>query len=97
MKYIITPFNKIFDINSTATVKEFWVFILFYFLISIIFKIIETTFFKTQYHLYFTLLMLVPKYTLGFRRLNDAGINKFLFLIPFINVFLASLPSKEIN
>jgi uncharacterized membrane protein YhaH (DUF805 family) len=40
--------------------------------------------------------MIIPYMAIGFRRLNDAGINKFLFLIPFVGLILAVYPSKKL-
>ena len=40
-------------------------------------------------------VMLIPYMAAGFRRLNDAKINKFLFLISFIVLILAAFPSKH--
>jgi uncharacterized membrane protein YhaH (DUF805 family) len=37
----------------------------------------------------------LPLITLGFRRLNDAGYNKWLFLIPIAGVLLATTPQDN--
>lgn len=48
-----------------------------------------------QLNIVYLLVMIIPYMAIGFRRLNDAGINRFLFLIPFVGLILAVFPSKE--
>lgn len=95
MKYILNPLKKINDINSKATVKEFFVFffiaLLLGIIVTILSRIFKLNYVSTIYRICY-LIILIP---LGFRRMNDAGLNKFLFLIPFINIFLALIPSKK--
>jgi len=38
--------------------------------------------------------MVVPFISLGFRRMNDANLSKWLSLIPLVNLILAGFPSK---
>ncbi|MFD1614930.1 DUF805 domain-containing protein [Gelatiniphilus marinus] len=96
MKYLITPFKKYFDISTKASIKEFWYFFLFYtFLISPMFGFLRGLYnINDNIALVIRIVLLIPFITIGFRRLNDAKINKWLFLIPFVNLILASSPSK---
>lgn len=91
MTYILDPFIKVFDFKGKATLKEFWLFFLFYLISGFIVIFIAAKFnieaLKTTYRL----LMLIPLTSLGFRRLNDAGFNKWLFLVPFVNLILAGI------
>jgi uncharacterized membrane protein YhaH (DUF805 family) len=91
MKYLIEPFKKILDFSGKSTIKEFWFFFLFSFLLSVIFGIISAIFNFEELKTIFRLVMVLPFISIGFRRLNDAGFNKWLFLIPFVNLILAGI------
>jgi uncharacterized membrane protein YhaH (DUF805 family) len=99
MKYIIQPFSKIFNISEKATLKEFWIFFLFYvFLISPIIGFSRgLDFFGDNIALVLRIIFLIPFITLGIRRLNETKFNKWLFLIPIVNLILAAFPSETEN
>ena len=99
MKYITQPFKKIFNISEKATLKEFWIFFLFYvFLISPIIGIFRgLDFFGDNIALVIRIIFLIPFLTLGIRRLNETKFNKWLFLIPIVNLVLAAFPPKIEN
>ena len=95
MKYYIKPFKKMLDFTGKSTNKEFWLFFLFHVIISGIIGFLRgLTGIEYLNEIYF-ICTLLPFIALGFRRLNDAGYNKWLFLIPFLNIVLACLPKKE--
>lgn len=97
MKYLITPFKKYFVINEKSSLKEFWYFFLILtFLINPFIGFFKG-FFDINYYAILTLriFFLIPFLTLGFRRLNETKFSKWLFLIPFVNLILASFPVKE--
>jgi uncharacterized membrane protein YhaH (DUF805 family) len=91
MKYLITPFKNVFDFKGTSTIKEFWYFVLITTIIHIFICLVKSS--LNMYYLgdIIRVITLLPFIALGFRRLNEAGINKFLFLIPFVNLILASM------
>ena len=95
MNYLIDPFKKMFDFSGKSNRKEFWLFyllLLFIFIvIAFLSKIIDN--YIITYGL--RILVLIPFYAIGFRRLNDASITKWLFLIPIVNLILAAMPSKQ--
>lgn len=97
MNYILNPFKQIFDINGRASLKEFWIFLLFYFFIIIpLLAFFKHSFdLERQFILIFRILMVAPFISLGFRRMNDANLSKWLFLIPLVNLILAGFPSKK--
>ena len=97
MKYIITPFKKMFNIKDKATVKEFWIYFTFLtFLISPLIGIIDgLSVIHKNYIIAFNIFFIIQFTTLGFRRLNETKFNKWLFLIPFVNLLLAVFPSKR--
>lgn len=95
MKYLTDPFVKMFDFNGKSSVKEFWIFILFQYIIIFILGIVGAMIdFRFLGKLYI-IISLIPFIALGFRRLKDAGFNQWLFLIPIANIILASIPKKE--
>jgi uncharacterized membrane protein YhaH (DUF805 family) len=95
MKYYFLAYKRIFDFQGKSSIKEFWVFTLInfivYFLIGILEGILEVDYIGTIA----SFITIVPFISLGFRRLNDAGINKWLFFIPIVNLVLASLKRAE--
>jgi uncharacterized membrane protein YhaH (DUF805 family) len=95
MKYLITPFKRVFDFKGTSNIKEFWYFVLITTLIHIFIGLIKSS--LDMYYLgdIIRVITLLPFIALGFRRLNEAGINKFLFLIPLVNLILASMEKVE--
>lgn len=95
MKYYWMPFKKCLDFKGKSSLKEFWFFVLINILVSFLIGFFK--FLHNIEHLgdVYTVLILLPIYALGFRRLNDAGVNKYLFLIPLVNIILAGLPSKK--
>ena len=97
MKYFMNAIKKWNDFTGKTDLKSFWMFFLIFTLSAIPIGFIRSiTGFENLYSIYST-LMLIPFAAAGFRRLNDAGLNKFLFLIPFVGLILAVFPSKEIN
>lgn len=95
MKYFITPFKKMFDVTGKSTVKEFWLFFLIDTLVAGVFGFISGIFGIGYIGDAYLIVSCLPFIALGFRRLNDAGYNKWLFLIPIANLILVSLDSKE--
>ncbi|MDN3494279.1 DUF805 domain-containing protein [Winogradskyella bathintestinalis] len=94
MKYFIKALRKWNDFSGKTDLKSFWMFFLFFSLSAIPIGIIRAlTGFEHLFTIYST-IMLIPYAAIGFRRLNDAGLNRFLFLIPFVNLILAVFPSK---
>lgn len=94
MKYLTDPFVKMFDFNGKSSVKEFWIFVLFQYIIMFILGIVGAMIdFRFLGKLYI-IISLIPFIALGFRRLKDAGFNQWLFLIPIANIILASIPKK---
>jgi uncharacterized membrane protein YhaH (DUF805 family) len=97
MKYFINAIKKWNDFTGKTDLKSFWMFFLIFSLLGFPIGFIRSLINFEQLFTVYIILMLVPYFAIGFRRLNDAGINKFLFLIPFIGLILAVFPSKEVN
>lgn len=99
MKYYILAFKRAFDFKGKSSQKEFWNFFLIDCLIYILIGIFEGVSsyvdLSNNIMITYSVLTLLPFISLGFRRLNDAGYNKLLFLIPIANLFFASMETKK--
>tara|TARA_B110000046_G_scaffold93714_1_gene101649 strand:+ start:536 stop:835 length:300 start_codon:yes stop_codon:yes gene_type:complete len=96
MKYFIRALKKWNDFKGNTDLKSFWMFFLIFSLMAFPIGFIRSLInFEHLFNIYLV-IMLIPYIAIGFRRLNDAGINKYLFLIPFVGLILAVFPSKKI-
>ncbi|RBP34616.1 uncharacterized membrane protein YhaH (DUF805 family) [Oceanihabitans sediminis] len=95
MKYYINAFKKATDIQSKASIKEFWYFMLINIIISIFIGVLKAAFGLNHIGTIYNIIIIIPFTTLGFRRLNEVGLSKWLFLIPFVNLILAGLPKEK--
>lgn len=97
MKYLINPFTNMFNVKGKASLLEFWVFFLF---LSVFvsprlgvargMSIIEDNTADI-----IRLLFLIPFLSIGIRRINETKFNKWLFLIPIVNLVLACFPAER--
>ncbi|ALM21338.1 hypothetical protein AAT17_08910 [Nonlabens sp. MIC269] len=98
MKYITNPFLNVLNLQGKASRKEFYIFFLFSLIMAIIVGFLKNPLNLSNLTIIIIRLIIwIPLVTLGFRRLNEAGILKWLFLIPIINVFIAAAPPKKVN
>lgn len=98
MKDYLLGLKNVFNYRGESTIKEFWNFFIINILVSIVILILSKKYLSTELPSdIFRYLSLIPFYSLGFRRLKNAGYSGWLFLIPIVNLILASLPSKEIK
>ena len=96
MGIIINPFKKILDFDGKASRSDFWIFFVFNVFMCFVFGILKNIFkFPGIFTVLFIFYLNFVTLSLGFRRLNDARINKLFFLIPFVNLVLATFPSKK--
>lgn len=95
MKYFIEAIIKWNDFRGKTSLKKFWTFFFVFSLMGIPIGFIKSWTGFDQLNIVYLLVMIIPYMAIGFRRLNDAGINRFLFLIPFVGLILAVFPSKE--
>ncbi|WOC39609.1 DUF805 domain-containing protein [Polaribacter sp. HL-MS24] len=97
MKYILTPFKKMFNIMDKASIKEFWTYVTFliFFISPLIGFIDGLSVIHKNYIIAFNIFFLIQFTTLGFRRLNETKFSKWFFLIPIINLILAAFPAEE--
>lgn len=106
MKDYLNAFKNIFNYKDEATLKEFWNFFIFNWFFNIIIRLLAKRFSQSEYlydayseYLYDTYIVIVALtlVSVGFRRLKNAGISGWLFLIPFVNLILALRPQKQVK
>jgi uncharacterized membrane protein YhaH (DUF805 family) len=95
MKYFINALRKWNDFDGKTSLKEFWIFFLIFSLLGLPIGFIRSLIDFEYLNTIYLIIMFVPFLAIGFRRLNDAGINRYLFLIPFVNLLLALFPSRK--
>lgn len=95
MKYFIKAITKWRDFSGKTSLKEFWIFFMIFSLLGIPIGFIQSWTGFEHLNMVYIILMIIPYLAIGFRRLNDAGINRFFFLIPLIGLILAAFPRKE--
>ncbi|WP_430409003.1 DUF805 domain-containing protein [Kordia sp.] len=95
MNYYIEPLKRTFDFTGKSTVKQFWMFFLIENIIVFILGILSVKLGIDNLGDIYLILTLLPFIALGFRRLNDAGYNRWLFLVPLVNIILACIHKKE--
>jgi uncharacterized membrane protein YhaH (DUF805 family) len=95
MNYFIEAITKWRDFSGKTSLKEFWIFFMIFSLLGIPIGFIQSWTGFEHLNMVYIILMIIPYLAIGFRRLNDAGINRFFFLIPLIGLILAAFPRKE--
>ena len=98
MKYYFLAFKNIFNFKGEATLKEFWSFFIINLIVSIIVAIIFNKLLVPNYVLtIYRVICVLALIAVGFRRLKNAGMSGWLFLIPLVNLIFASLPEKNLK
>ncbi|MGB3609247.1 MAG: DUF805 domain-containing protein [Cellvibrio sp.] len=91
MEYFLGAYKKYADFTGRARRQEYWMFILFYFIVSIILGIVDGVLGIQILGLLFSLASLVPSLAIGARRLHDTGRSgwwQLLYLIPLIGLII---------
>ena len=91
MEYFLGAYNKYADFTGRARRKEFWMFVLFYFIVSIVLGIVDSIIGFQLLGLLFSLGSLIPSLAIGARRLHDTGRSgwwQLLYLIPLIGLII---------
>lgn len=79
-EWYVIPFQKYVEFTGRARRKEFWIFTLVNFVISVLLTVIGLEFIGTL----FGLAILLPGIAVGVRRLHDIGKTGWWLLIGFI-------------
>ncbi len=78
--------------NGTATRKEFWLFVLFYYSITFLGSLFDVVFSMSLGNL-LTIVLIVPYISCAARRMHDAGKSGWFMIVPVYNLILALSPS----
>lgn len=87
MEYFIDAMKRYADFSGRARRKQYWMFILFYVILSIVVNIVDGILGTIFLSAILTLVMIVPSLAIGARRLHDTGRSgwwQLLYLIPLI-------------
>lgn len=87
MKEFIEGMRRYADFTGTSTRREFWMFVLVYFIADVIISLIDSTVLLTI----FWIVTIVPSVAITVRRLRDAGFSPwwaFIGLIPLIGLIV---------
>ncbi|MFZ9935218.1 MAG: DUF805 domain-containing protein [Arenimonas sp.] len=91
MEYFLSALKKYADFSGRARRKEYWMFILFYFIIYISLAIVDSLIGTMFLALIFVLATLVPSISIAARRLHDTGRSgwwQLISLIPLIGAIV---------
>lgn len=96
MKDYINAYKNILNFNGSTSLKEFWNFFFINLAVNVLVKIIvKKTDIPYLIEDIYIAIVLIVFISIGFRRLKNAGVSRWLFLIPILNLFLAMLPEKK--
>lgn len=97
MKYYFLAFKNIFNFKNEATLIEFWYFFIINLFVSFIFGFLISKVFPNDRFLLsiYRVIDVFIIFSVGFRRVKNAGFSGWIFLIPFVNLIFASLPEKK--
>jgi len=87
MEWYLKVMKQYADFNGRARRKEYWMFVLFNIIASIILSIIDSAIgtYGALTGLY-SLVVLIPSLAVGVRRLHDSGKSGWMLLVAFIPV-----------
>ena len=87
MDYFIGSLKKYADFTGRARRKEYWMFILVYFILSLVVGVLDAMVGMGFLAIIFTLGMIIPSFSIAARRLHDTGRSgwwQLILLIPLI-------------
>lgn len=91
MEYFLGAYKRYADFTGRARRQEFWMFILFYIIVSIVLGIIDSILGMQILGVLFSLGSLIPSLAIGARRLHDTGRSgwwQLLYIIPLIGLII---------
>jgi uncharacterized membrane protein YhaH (DUF805 family) len=94
MSYYVAVLKKYATFGGRARRKEFWFFVLFNMIISIVLGYVGRLVHFYQLGNIYSLAVLVPSIAVGIRRMHDIGKSGWFILIPIYNLVLACTDSE---
>ncbi len=83
------------NFSGRATRPEFWLFILFLFLVNVFSSILDGILGTNFISNLSSLALLVPSLSVSVRRMHDVGKSGWFLLVPFYNLYLYVQPSTQ--
>jgi uncharacterized membrane protein YhaH (DUF805 family) len=95
MKHYFTVLKKYASVEGRASRAEYWNFLLFSYLVSVVLTIIEIRLHTNFIVMTYTVAMFLPSLAVGMRRMHDLGKYGGYALIPIYSHILACFPSSK--
>ena len=97
MKWYLKVLKQYTDFNGRARRKEYWMFVLFNLIFSMVWGFIcGFAGFPEMVQLY-TLAIIIPSIAVGVRRMHDVGKSGWFILIPVFSFILAVSKGDEVE
>ena len=84
--------SRFATLNGRATRKEFWLFVLFYYSMSLLGSLFDVVF-SVSFGSLLTIVLIVPYISCAARRMHDVGKSGWFMIVPFYNLILALSPT----
>ena len=88
MKWYLMVLKNYANFNGRARRKEFWMFLLFNTIVSMILAGIGVAVDFPLLSSIYSIAVLIPSIAVGVRRMHDVGKSGWYYLIPFYNLYL---------
>ncbi|MDO7883765.1 DUF805 domain-containing protein [Hymenobacter cheonanensis] len=95
MKHYFTVLRKYACVEGRASRAEYWNFLLFNYLVSVVLTVIEVSFRTNFIVMTYTVAMVLPSLAVGMRRMHDLGKYGSYALIPIYSQVLACFPGSK--
>lgn len=95
MKHYFTVLRKYASVEGRASRAEYWNFLLFNYIVSVILAIIEARMHTHFVVITYAVATFLPGIAVGMRRMHDVGKYGIYFLIPLYNIVLACFAGEK--
>ncbi len=95
VNYFLKVVKDYKNFSGRARRKEFWMYALAYFILSIIVGVVANMINFPFLTTILTLVLLVPSIAVGVRRMHDVGKSGWFILIPFYNIYLCVIEGDK--
>lgn len=96
LNYFLNPIkNDYANFKGRTGRKAFWMYILVYFILSIIAGVIDGIIGIQIIGTIVSLALILPSISISARRMHDVGKSGWFSIIPFYNIYLLIQPSEE--
>lgn len=89
MQHFLDAFSRYADFHGRSTRTQYWMFVLFNIIFTIVAAIIDSILFNTPFgivYLLYALVLLIPSLAVAVRRLHDSGRSGYMLLVGLIPI-----------